>query len=114
HLARVIDRVVTPSTWSSLVSLQSEGSWPPFFCVHPIDGDVFLYLALANHVGSDQPFYGLRARGLDGLREPHHSVEAAASDYIREIKHIQPRGPYYFGGFSMGATIALEMARQLQ
>jgi thioesterase domain-containing protein len=114
HVARVIDRVVAPSTWSSLVPLQSAGSCPPFFCVHPIDGDVFLYLALANRVGPDQPFYGLRARGLDGLSEPHSSLEAAASDYIREIKQIQPRGPYYLGGYSMGATIALEMAQQLQ
>jgi amino acid adenylation domain-containing protein len=114
HLAQVIDRVVAPSTWSSLVSLQSGGSCPPFFCVHPIDSEVFLYLALANHVGSDQPFYGLRAQGLDGLSEPHRSLEAAALDYIREIKQLQPRGPYYLGGYSMGATIALEMAHQLQ
>jgi thioesterase domain-containing protein/acyl carrier protein len=114
HLAQVIDRVVAPSNWPSLVLLQSGGTCPPFFCVHPIDGDVFLYLALARYVGSDQPFYGLRARGLDGLSEPHPSLEAAASDYIREIKQIQPRGPYYLGGYSMGATIAFEMAQQLQ
>jgi amino acid adenylation domain-containing protein len=114
HLAQVIDRDVAPSKWSSLVPLQSGGSCPPFFCVHPIDGDVFMYLALASQLGPDQPFYGLRARGLDGLSEPHPSLESAASDYIREIKQIQPRGPYYLGGYSLGATIALEMAQQLQ
>src|SRR5262249_51110003 len=85
-----------------------------FFCVHPIDGDAFLYFALANHLGPDQPFYVLRARGLDGLSEPHPSLESAASDYIREIKQIQPRGPYHLGGYSLGATIAFEMAQQLQ
>jgi thioesterase domain-containing protein len=114
HLAHAIDRVTAPSNWSSLVQLKSGGSSPPFFCIHPIDGDVFLYLALARHVDSDQPFYGLRARGLDGLSEPHTSLEAAASDYIREIKQVQPLGPYYLGGYSMGATIALEMAQQLR
>jgi thioesterase domain-containing protein len=41
-------------------------------------------------------------------------VAAAAADYIREIKQVQPQGPYYLGGFSCGATIAFEMAQQLQ
>jgi amino acid adenylation domain-containing protein len=114
HLAQAIDRDVAPSKWSSLVPLQSGGSCPPFFCVHPIDGDVFMYLALASRLGPDQPCYGLRARGLDGLSEPHPSLGAAASDYVREIKQVQPHGPYYLGGYSLGATIALEMAQQLR
>jgi amino acid adenylation domain-containing protein len=114
HLAQAIDRLVAPSTWPSLVAIRSGGSSKPFFCVHPIDGDAFWYHALANHLDPDQPFYVLRARGLDGLSEPHPSLEAAASDYIREIKQIQPQGPYHLGGYSLGATIAFEMAQQLQ
>jgi thioesterase domain-containing protein/acyl carrier protein len=114
HLAQAIDRVGAPSNWPSLVVIQSGGSCPPFFCVHPIDGDSFWYLPLANHLGPDQPFYVLRARGLDGLSEPHRFLESAASDYIREIKQIQPRGPYHLGGYSLGANIAFEMAQQLQ
>jgi amino acid adenylation domain-containing protein len=114
HLVHAIERVTAPSNWSSLVQLKSGGSSPPFFCIHPIDGDVFMYLALARHLDSDQQVYGLRARGLDGLSEPHTSLEAAASDYIREIKQVQPLGPYYLGGYSLGATIAMEMAQQLQ
>jgi amino acid adenylation domain-containing protein len=114
HLAQVIDAVVAPSPLPALVPLQSRGSRPPIFCVHAMDGDILLYLALASHVGSDQPFYGLRARGLDGLQEPHPSLEAAAADYIREIKQVQPHGPYYLGGFCWGAMIAFEMAQQLQ
>src|SRR5215471_11634193 len=114
HVAQVIDGVVAPSIWPSLVPLQAGGSRPPFFCIHTINGDVVSYLALASHVGPDQPFYAVRARGLDGLQEPHRSVEAAAADYIREIKQVQPQGPYCLGGFSCGATIAFEMAQQLQ
>jgi amino acid adenylation domain-containing protein len=114
HVAQAIDGVVAPSIWPSLVPLQSGGSRPPFFCIHTINGDVVSYLALASHVGSDQPFYAVRARGLDGLQEPHRSLEAAAADYIREIKQVQPQGPYHLGGFSCGATIAFEMAQQLK
>jgi thioesterase domain-containing protein len=36
-----------------------------------------------------------------------------ASQYIKEIQNVQPKGPYYFGGYCMGGTIAFEMAQQL-
>jgi thioesterase domain-containing protein len=37
-----------------------------------------------------------------------------ASDYLDEIRRIQPSGPYLLGGFSGGGLIAYEMARQLE
>ena len=33
-----------------------------------------------------QPFYGLRARGVDDLVEPHESVEAMAAEHLKEIQ----------------------------
>jgi thioesterase domain-containing protein len=37
-----------------------------------------------------------------------------AALYVKEIRRIQPRGPYHLGGYGMGGTIALEMAQQLK
>ena len=34
-----------------------------------------------------------------------------AADYIEAMRRVQPAGPYAIGGFCMGATVALEMAR---
>jgi thioesterase domain-containing protein len=34
--------------------------------------------------------------------------------YIKEIRALQPEGPYNIGGYSLGGLIAFEMARQLQ
>jgi thioesterase domain-containing protein len=36
-----------------------------------------------------------------------------ASEYIKELIAVQPEGPYHLSGWSMGAAIAFEMARQL-
>ena len=36
-----------------------------------------------------------------------------ATAYLKEIRQIQPKGPYYLGGRSFGGTVAYEMARQL-
>ena len=36
-----------------------------------------------------------------------------SAHYINEIRSVQPHGPYYLGGFSVGGTIIYEMAQQL-
>lgn len=91
---------------SLVIPLQPLGSKPPFFC-HGAS------LAMALHVGVDQPFYGLQPHGQDGRRAPS-TIENMAADYIKEIYNIQPEGPYFLGGFSFGGLVAFEMAQQLQ
>ncbi|HMF57778.1 MAG TPA: amino acid adenylation domain-containing protein [Pyrinomonadaceae bacterium] len=102
------------TTNSMLVAIQSQGSQPPFFCVHPIGGSVFCYRDLARHLGFDQPFYGLQARDLMPNQEPHSRVETMAADYIEAMRAVQPTGPYRLGGWSLGGVVAFEMAQQLQ
>jgi len=36
-----------------------------------------------------------------------------AARYVRELKLQQTTGPYFLGGYCLGGTVALEMARQL-
>ncbi len=100
--------------WACLVPIQHEGSRPPFFCVHGAGSNALNYRIFAPALGREQPLYGLQAKGLDGVEEPLSSVEEMASHYIREIKRIQPTGPYFLGGASFGGTVALEIAQQLQ
>jgi surfactin family lipopeptide synthetase C len=97
----------------SLVAIQSAGTRPPLFFVHAYGGGVFFYRELSDHLGPDQPFYGLQSIGLDGRRSPHRSVEEMAAHYIVEMKKVQPKGPDCIGGRCLGAYVALEMANQL-
>jgi thioesterase domain-containing protein len=64
-------------------------------------------------MGSDQTFYGLQSKGLNGSNDFLDSIEEMAESYLREIKTVEPVGPYYLGGYCGGGTIALEMAQQL-
>ncbi|RJP52738.1 MAG: amino acid adenylation domain-containing protein [Anaerolineaceae bacterium] len=98
--------------WCSLVPIQPRGSKPPLFCVHA-DGGTFFYTRFAPGLSPDQPFYGLQARGLDGLADPFCDLREMAAHYIREIRTVQQRGPYRLGGFSVGGVIIYEMAQQL-
>ncbi len=99
--------------WSPLVPIQPNGSNPAFFCVHPIFGVVFPYYELAHQLGNNQPFYGLQPIGIDG-ETPLNRIEDMATHYIEALRSVQPKGPYFLGGWSFGGWVAFEMAQQLQ
>jgi thioesterase domain-containing protein len=114
YFAGLIPEAVQASAWRSLVPMRSEGKRPPLFLVHAVFGDVLCFADLVRALGPEQPCYGLQARGLDGAVPPLRRVEDIARYYIDEIRTVRPSGPYCLGGLSSGATIAYEMARQLQ
>lgn len=114
QLARAVRNEGWPAPWSSLVMIQGNGTRRPFFCVHAAGGNVLEYHDLARLLGPDQPFYGLQAKGLNGKDEPHTTIKDMAAHYIREMREVQPQGPYLIGGRSSGGTIAFEMACQLK
>jgi amino acid adenylation domain-containing protein len=108
------ERAEDTGTPSCLVPIQSSGPGLPFFCVHPAGGDVLCFSALARHLGSGQPFYGLRSRGMAEGEAPLDRIEDMAALYVEELRRVQPAGPYRIGGWSLGGLIAFEMARQLR
>ena len=115
ELARILSSgEVASSGWSPLVPIQTAGSRPPFFCMHGAGGNVLSYRKLSQRLGSDQPFYGLQSKGLDGSSDPLTTIEEMAALYVGEIRTVQPRGPYFLGGYCMGGTVAYEVAQQLQ
>jgi len=114
QLATVLRQDGWSRHWSSLVAIQPAGSHPPFFCVHGVGGNVLNFRELGGLMGPDYPFYGFQAQGLDGKSPCFTRIEEMAAHYIAEIKTIQPKGPYFFGGYSLGGIVAYEMAQQLR
>lgn len=100
--------------WTPLVPIQPHGDRHPLFFVHPVVGVVYPYYPLAHLLGSDQPFYGLQAAGLDHGQAPRTKIEEMATVYIQAIRSVQSTGPYYLGGWSFGGWVAFEIARQLR
>nr|VFK17518.1 MAG: HAD-superfamily phosphatase, subfamily IIIC/FkbH-like domain-containing protein/amino acid adenylation domain-containing protein [Candidatus Kentron sp. LPFa] len=91
--------------WRPLVAIQTgSADATPFFCLPGAGGNVLYLHALARALGEDQPFYGLQAVGLDGETEPDASIEDMAARYIREIRTVQPHGPYLLGGHTPSAA----------
>jgi thioesterase domain-containing protein len=102
--------------FSFLVELQRGKSGKPIFFFPGGEGgdsEFFYLMRLARNMRPDYQFYGFRARGVDGVSEPHASVEEIVRDYIVEIEKLQPEGPYFLIGDCIGGTVAFEAARQL-
>jgi amino acid adenylation domain-containing protein len=97
--------------WPSLVTIQPKGSKLPLFCIHPITGHVLCYRVLAAYLGTDQPVYGIQAQAA----RPNEQIrfEQLAAQYIKEIRALQPQGPYFLAGYSFGGVVAFEIAQQL-
>ena len=113
-LAQVIQARFAPNTDSSLVPLQPHGRRSPLFITHGVGGNVISFHGLAARLGEDQPVYGIQAQSLVGREPALLRLEDLAAYYVRDIRGVQPRGPYHLLGYSFGGTLALEMARQLQ
>jgi amino acid adenylation domain-containing protein len=116
HLSGLVQRQMgATASHPTLVRIRpGDSSRPPLFFVHPGGGNVLCYSDLARHLDDEQPFYGLQARGLEAGREPHTSVEEMAAHYVKAMRSVQPDGPYFVGGWSMGGVVAFEIARQLE
>jgi len=97
----------------AIVPLQPRGNRTPLFAAPGHNGDVFCFRALAQHVGDDQPLYGLQPPGVDGHGQPLERVEDLAAYFAAQIRAFRPEGPYILAGYCAGGMIAFELGRQL-
>jgi thioesterase domain-containing protein/acyl carrier protein len=113
YLATLIDAPPSAHHAATLVPLQTGGDAAPLFCIHPAGGTVFCYRALAAEFAGARAVYGLQAVGVDGRNAPHANVAEMAAHYAEAIVAAYPEGPYHLTGWSLGGTLAFEVARQL-
>jgi thioesterase domain-containing protein len=112
-VAELVRRRYAPNTATSLVPIQPVGTRRPLYIVHGAGGNVVNFYGLTTRIGADQPVYGVQAQALEANRPALLRMEDMAAHYLREIRRIQPKGPYHFLGYSFGGIVVLEMAHQL-
>jgi enterobactin synthetase component F len=86
----------------------------PLFCIHPIIGLSMGFSSFLRYLDPMIPIYGLQSRGLRGGVSLPGSIEEIASDYLAQIRRIQPEGPYRLIGRSLGGLIGHSIAGQMQ
>lgn len=110
QLASLLRDSECSDSWSSLVPVHPSGTKPAFFWIHLGFGAP----SLSRYLGPDQPFYVLEHQSQDGKPAVYTDVETIAAYYLREIRKVQPHGPYLLGGYSFGGVVALELAQQVR
>ncbi|WP_299005495.1 condensation domain-containing protein [uncultured Shewanella sp.] len=99
----------------SVVCLQSgvPSTHPTLLLVHPAGGNVLCYQALATSLGADFPVYAIQIADFTIVDERDKRIESLASKYLEAAKDVLKANHIVLGGWSLGATIAFEMGRQL-
>lgn len=113
-LSLLIDNGESDLTWSSIVPIKTSGHKHPLFCIHSGGAHVMFYKGFAKFMAKDYPVYAIQPSGIDGNLPYHDSIENMASQYIREVKAVQPTGPYHLLGTCFSNAVGLEMVHQLQ
>ena len=91
-----------------------KGNKAPIFCIPGARNNLLFVHTLIKHWGDrDHPIYGMQEPLKEDSRPLPTTIQACAAYYIEQIRSVQPEGPYYLVGYSIGGLIAYEIAQQL-
>lgn len=112
NIANAIDNA-NSNQYNPVAQLQARGDKTPLWLVHPASGNVLAFLPLSRTM-VDRPLYALTARGLSSNEPLFSSIAEMADTYFQHVKRVQPHGPYALTGYSLGTTVAYELAKRLE
>lgn len=96
--------------WEYIIPIRSTGNKNPTFCIHGGGGYVIFFNPLVNALHKDIPVYALQPAGLNVENKMHSSIENMALDYAKEIKEVQPNGPYNLLTYCFSPAVGIEIA----
>src|SRR5580692_10365561 len=111
--ARLSSKIIIPLSDDAL---EPQSTAPSFYCVHAISGaGAADFIDLAIEIGQGVRFFAIQAP-TTLMKNADYSdlLKSIASHYADAIATFQPNGQIHIGGWSAGAVVALETARQLK
>ena len=102
----------SPCATSVLLQGNPQAAKKTLFLFPDGSGSATSYASLPK-LSSDIAVYGLNCPWQKTPQDMNCTFEFAATKYLLEVRRRQPRGPYYFGGWSAGGICAYETAQQL-
>jgi thioesterase domain-containing protein len=93
---------------------EGTASQPAFTLVLAGYGDAWSAVALGRGMGDGVTLIALQPPDEDATRGKPGTAHDLATKYVAALRERVPKGPYHLGGYSAGALLALEVARQLR
>ncbi|WP_237386951.1 non-ribosomal peptide synthetase [Xenorhabdus sp. Sc-CR9] len=89
----------------------ADNAKPALFLVHPVGGGVDYVYELAPYIDDkEMAVYGIVANDVQEEDDTPISLKEMAKEYVECIRQAQIQGPYCLAGWSVGGSIAYEMA----
>ena len=107
-LAALLEAPRSASFHPAIEPYRITGSGPALFIAPGVDGHPYAVHPLLAHLPPDWRVFGIRAP--DGERDEYHLVRDTATFCVERLREVQPQGPYWLAGYSLGGNIAQEMA----
>ena len=111
-LAAHIGDHLRPQLPVELADIQAGAGGPPLVLTHDVDGSTYFAGSLAEAVGGDLPVASFHASRMEIARSPHADLPTLTACYATLLRDRWP-GPYALAGYSLGAHLALSIARHL-
>ncbi|GAB2883355.1 amino acid adenylation domain-containing protein [Microbulbifer echini] len=110
---KLSELIVSNLADSCLIKLKHGANNSQIFCFHPLGGNVGCYTKLANSMNFAGTVYGVQA---PAVTEEYRfsSFEELAGFYVRALINQHSGGDFHLVGWSLGGSLAYEVAVQLQ
>lgn len=99
----------------NIIQLNSGNHSQDVFLIHPLGGTVFCFLPLIKYLQPTCRIYGIQDLFLAGDFKKFNSLTEMAAQYLCDLQSlVTKKRPVVLGGYSLGGTLAFELATLLQ
>ena len=91
-----------------------QGSGPTLFCFHPASGFAWQFSTLQRYLNARWSLIGIQSPDTQGPLNQSQHLDEVCDAHLRTLREVQPHGPYYFLGYSLGGTLAQGIAARLE
>lgn len=102
------------SDYTVIRGLNTKRAAPYLYIVHPGNGGIEAYREMGNLFSDRTSIFGIDNFNLSNPSHAIDSMENLAKRYVQDLLAHDPMGPYCLSGWSLGGSIAYEMASQLR
>ena len=89
------------------------GEGPALVCIHPASGFSWQFSVLTRYLNPRWPVIGVQSPRPHGPIARCRTMAEMCDMHLATLREVQPSGPYYLLGYSLGGTVAQGLAARL-
>jgi len=90
-----------------------KSSGPTLYCFHPASGFAWQFSVLQRYLDPRWSVTGIQSPRPTGPMQQAQNLAEVCEAHLQTLRELQPHGPYYLLGYSLGGTLAQGIAARL-